>query len=177
MSERPVDTEHWQQYLSPVDSDAYRQVMGRFVTGVTIITTRSGDIDHAMTANAIMSVSLDPLLLVISVEREARFHDAVLEAGAWGVSLLPESGRATAAWLSTRGRPLHGQLARIPFHRGPETGMALLDDALGTIECHTFNTVPAGDHTLLLGDVRSVSITDRPGDALVYYRGAFGVQR
>ena len=164
-------------YRDPVDPDAYRQVMGRFVTGVTIITTRVGDIDHAMTANAIMSVSLDPLLVVVSVEREARFHDAVLESGVWGVSLLPESGRAAASWLSTRGRPLHGQLDRIDFHRGVETGVALLDHALGTLECHTRDTVPAGDHTLVLGDVRSVSITDRPGDALVYYRGAFGVQR
>jgi flavin reductase (DIM6/NTAB) family NADH-FMN oxidoreductase RutF len=55
--------------------------------------------------------------------------------------------------------------------------MALLDDALGTLECRTYDTVPAGDHTLVIGDVRSISITDRPGDALIYYRGAFGVQR
>jgi flavin reductase (DIM6/NTAB) family NADH-FMN oxidoreductase RutF len=96
-----------------VDPDAYRQVMGRFATGVSVVTTRIGEIDHAMTANAIMSVSLEPVLMVISVEREARFHDAVIEAGAFGVSLLPESGRATAAWLSTRGRPLHGQLDRV----------------------------------------------------------------
>jgi flavin reductase len=160
-----------------VDPDAYRQVMGRFATGVSVVTTRIGEIDHAMTANAIMSVSLEPVLMVISVEREARFHDAVIEAGAFGVSLLPESGRATAAWLSTRGRPLHGQLDRVKFHRGEQTGMALLDDALGTLECRTYDTVPAGDHTLVIGDVRSISITDRPGDALIYYRGAFGVQR
>lgn len=160
-----------------VDPDAYRQVMGRFATGVSVVTTRVGDIDHAMTANAIMSVSLEPLLMVISVEREARFHDAVIEAAAFGVSLLPESGRATAAWLSTRGRPLHGQLDRVNFHRGEQTGMALLDDALGTLECRTYDTVRAGDHTLVIGNVLSISITDRPGDALIYYRGAFGVQR
>lgn len=160
-----------------VDPDAYRQVMGRFATGVSIISTRIGDIDHAMTANALMSVSLEPLLMVISVEREARFHDAVIDAGAWGVSLLPESERKTAAWLATRGRPLHGQLDRVQFHRGERTGMALLDNALGTLECHTFDTVPAGDHTLVIGNVVSVSIADRPGDALIYYRGAFGVQR
>lgn len=160
-----------------VDPDVYRQVMGRFATGVSIVTTRLGGIDYAMTANAIMSVSLDPLLMVISVEQEARLHDAVIETGVWGVSLLPESGRATAAWLATRGRPLHGQLDRVPFHRGQETGVALLDDVLGTLECRTHDTVSAGDHTLVIGNVLSVSITDRPGAALVYYRGAFGVQR
>ncbi|WP_446664740.1 flavin reductase family protein [Flexivirga sp. B27] len=160
-----------------VDPDAYRQVMGRFATGVSVVSTRIGQIDHAMTVNALMSVSLEPLLMVISVEREARFHDAVLDAGAWGVSLLPESERKTAAWLATRGRPLHGQLDRVPHHHGEHTGMALLDNALGTLECTTHDTVVAGDHTLVIGNVRSVSITERPGDALIYYRGAFGVQR
>ncbi|RNI19549.1 flavin reductase [Flexivirga caeni] len=150
--------------------------MGRFVTGVSVISTRAGDLDHAMTANALMSVSLDPVLMAVSIEREARFHDAVMEAGKWGVSLLPESERRVAAWLATRGRPLHGQLDRVDFHRGPETGVALLDNAMATLECHTFDTVRAGDHTLLIGHVLSVSIAARPGDALIYYRGAFGVQ-
>ncbi|WP_265446063.1 flavin reductase family protein [Flexivirga meconopsidis] len=165
------------QEPEPVDPDAFRQVMGRLVTGVTVVTTKAGGLDHAMTANAVMSVSLEPLLVVLSVEKEARFHDAVLESGVWGVSILPESARAAAAWLATRGRPLHGQLDRIAHHRGAVTGVALLDDALGTLECHTFDTVGAGDHSLLIGNVRSLTITERPGDALVYYRGAFGVQR
>lgn len=160
-----------------VDPDEYRQVMGRFATGVSIVSTRSGGIDHAMTANALMSVSLEPLLMVISVEKEARFHDAVIDAGVWGVSLLPDTERKTAAWLATRGRPLHGQLDRVDFHRGEQTGVALLDSALGTLECHTFDTVSAGDHTLVIGNVISVSIANRPGDALIYYRGTFGVQR
>lgn len=165
------------QLSEPVDPDTFRQVMGRLVTGVTVITTKVGELDHAMTANAVMSVSLDPLLVAISVEQDARFHDAVLEAGVWGVNILPEGARAAAAWLATRGRPLHGQLDRIPHHHGPATGVALLDGAMGTLECHTQDTLPAGDHTVFLGNVRSLTIEERPGDALVYYRGAFGVQR
>lgn len=154
-------------------SDVYRQAVGRLATGVTVVTSRIGTLDHAMTANAVASVSLDPLLLLVCVEREARFHDAILESGRWGVSILPADGRATADWLATRGRPLHGQLDRTPTHRGPVTGVALLDGALAALECETTDAHLAGDHTIVVGRVRSVEIDDRGGPALVYYRGRY----
>jgi flavin reductase len=159
-------------YVDPT-SDVYRLAVGRLVTGVTVVTSRLGGLDHAMTANAVTSVSLEPLLLLVCVEREARFHDAVLDSGVWGVSILPAEGRAAADWLASRGRPLHGQLDRIPTHRGAVTGVALFDDALATLECETTDAHPAGDHTVVVGRVRSVEIPDRVGSALVYYRGRY----
>lgn len=159
-------------YVDP-SSDVYRLAVGRLATGVTVVTSRIGTIDHAMTANALASVSLDPVLILVCVEREARFHDAITETGRWGVSILPVTARATADWLATRGRPLHGQLDRIPSHRGPVTGVALLDEAMATLECETTDAYPAGDHTVVIGHVRSVEISDHPGDALVYYRGRY----
>lgn len=159
-------------YLDP-SSDVYRVAVGRLVTGVTVVTSRVGYLDHAMTANAVASVSLEPLLLLVCVEREARFHDAITGSGVWGVSILPAPGRATADWLATRGRPLHGQLDRIPFHRGAATGVALLDGALATLECETTDAHEAGDHTIVVGRVRAVEILDEASDALVYYRGHY----
>ena len=153
-------------------SDVYRLAVGRLATGVTIVSSRLGGIDHAMTANAVASVSLEPLLVLVCVEREARFHDAIVESGVWGVSILPSTGRATADWLATRGRPLHGQLDRVPTHRGV-TGVALLDESLATLECESTDTYAGGDHTIVVGRVLSVEISDRPGDALVYYRGRY----
>lgn len=155
-------------------SDAFRQAMGRFATGITVVTSLAAGMDHAMTANALTSVSLEPKLLLVCVEQEARFHDAITESGTWGVSILAGTSRGLADWLATRGRPLHGQLDRIGVHRGPATGVALLDDALATIECQTTNTYPGGDHTIVVGQVLSVEITDHPGDALLFYRGRFG---
>ena len=159
--------------MTEVDPYDYRRISGRFATGVTVITTRADGIDHAMTANAVTSVSLDPVLMLISVEREARFHDAVLDSGIWGVSILQAAARPVAAWLSTRGRPLHGQLDRVPHGRGPATGVALVDQALAHLECRTVDTHPAGDHTLVIGHVISMTSLDQEGDALVYYRGQF----
>ena len=109
-----------------VTGDQLRQVMSRFATGVTVVTTTAGEHDHAMTANTFTSVSLDPPLVLVCVEQDTSWHDSVTAAGVWGVSILPASSRAAAGWLSTGGRPLLGQLGRVPHHRG-ELGVALLD--------------------------------------------------
>ena len=156
------------------DIDGYRRAMGRFATGVTMLTTRIGDVDYAMTASALTSVSLEPLLLLVCVEREARFHDLVLEAGFWGVSVMSVGDRPGADWLATRGRPMHGQLDRIAHHHGSRTGVALLNSALATFECRTTDVHPAGDHSIVVGEVVSVASAPRPGEALVYYRGRYG---
>jgi flavin reductase len=156
------------------DIDTFRRAMGRFVTGVSMLTTRSRDVDYAMTASALTSVSLEPLLILVCIEREARFHDTVLEAGFWGVSVLSARDRPAADWLATRGRPLHGQLDLIAHHHGPKTGVALLDDALSTFECRTTAVHPAGDHSIVVGEVVSVASATPSGEALVYYRGRYG---
>lgn len=157
-----------------VDPDDYRRVVGRLASGVTVVTTRVGSIDHAMTANAVISVSLDPVLMLVSVEREARFHDAVMESGVWSINVLHAGARAAATWLSTRGRPLHGQLDRVAHTRAPITGVAWLRDAMARFELRTADTHRAGDHTLLVGNVLSMQTQDDAQEALVYYRGQFG---
>ncbi|MDF2093383.1 flavin reductase family protein [Knoellia sp. 3-2P3] len=153
--------------------DRFRLAMGRFATGVSILTTVSGGHDHAMTANAIASVSMDPMLVLACIEVDARFHDAVKDAGTWGVSVLAADQRPTADWLATQGRPLHGQLDRVPHHRGT-TGVALLDGALATIECQTTDIHPAGDHSIVVGEVVSLGVAEHPGAALMYYRSRYG---
>ena len=155
------------------DLDQFRLAMGRFATGVTILSTLWRGHDHAMTANAIASVSMEPMLVLACVEIDARFHEAIAEAGTWGVSILSSSQRPTADWLATQGRPLHGQLDRIPYHRGG-TGVALLDGALATIECQTTDIHPAGDHSIVVGEVVSLGVAEHPGAALTYYRSRYG---
>lgn len=154
--------------------DGFRLAMGRFATGVTILTTVAAGHDHAMTANAITSVSLDPVLVLACVEVDARFHEALVESGRWGISVLAADQRPTAQWLSTRGRPLHGQLDRVPYRRGERTGVALLEGALATIECQTVDIHPGGDHSIVVGEVVSVAVTDHHVDALLYYRSRYG---
>lgn len=157
-----------------LEPDLFRIAMGRFATGVTVLSTLWQGHDHAMTANALASVSMEPMLLLACVEIDARFHDALAESGVWGVSILSSAQRPAADWLATQGRPLHGQLDRIPHSRGT-TGVALLAGALATIECQTTDIHPAGDHSIVVGEVVSLGVAEHPGDALVYYRSRYGV--
>jgi flavin reductase (DIM6/NTAB) family NADH-FMN oxidoreductase RutF len=161
----------------PLGTDAdvarFRRAMARYASGVTVVTTVVGGVDHAMTANALTSVSLEPLLMLVCVEREARFHDAVVEAGVWGVSVLDESARSVSQWLATRGRPLHGQLDRVPHRTGELTGVALLEQSLATLECRTTDVHAAGDHSIVVGEVLSIDLPDSPAGPLLYHRGGY----
>ena len=101
------------------DPARFRQAMGRLAAGVTVLTTFADGHDHAMTADTLTSVSLDPLLVLVCVENEARWHEAVVDAPFFGVSVLAADQRPLSEWFATRGRPLHGQLDRAPHHRHP----------------------------------------------------------
>jgi len=140
--------------VSDVDQAAFRRAAGQFPGGIVVVTTSGG---HAMTVSAFASVSLEPPLVLFCAEKIARFHDAVLEAGAWAVSILAEDAEKTARWLATRGRPLEGQLDELPHHPGPATGAPLLDGALATLECQTYAVYDGGDHSIVVGRVTAVN--------------------
>ena len=139
--------------MSDVDQAAFRRAAGQFPGGIVVVTTSGG---HAMTVSAFASVSLEPPLVLFCAEKIARFHDAVLAAGAWAVSILGEDAEKTARWLATRGRPLAGQLDGLPHHPGRVTGAPVLDGAVAALECQTYAVYEAGDHSIIVGQVTAV---------------------
>lgn len=160
--------------LSPVDPGTYRSALRRLASGVTVVTTRVDGVDHAMTATAFAPVSLDPPLVMVCVDRSARIHTPLIESLAWGVSLLaatPEA-RAASRWLARRGRPLDGQLDEVAVSRGV-TGVALLEEAVARLECRTAGHHPAGDHTIVLGEVVTAVQGDPDARPLVYHAGDY----
>jgi flavin reductase len=132
-----------------------RRAASRYATGVAVVTTVVDGVDHAMTANSFTTVSLDPLLALVCVERDSRFHEAVLAAGVWSVSFLAEGDEQLARWFATRGRPLTRQFDGVPTRRGAN-GCLLLADALAGLELRTDQVVPAGDHDIVVGAVTAV---------------------
>ena len=162
----------------PPTAAEFREAVSRFATGITVVTCVVDGVDHAMTANAFASVSLDPVLVLVSVERESRFHDAVSATSAWGVSILSADAEPVARWLATKGRPLEGQLDKVAHHRSPALGVALIDNALATLECRTVDTHRAGDHDIVIGEVVAIATrADRAvgdphplAEPLLYYR-------
>lgn len=154
-----------------LSAQRFRRATARYATGIAVVTTVADGVDHAMTANSFTSVSLDPLLALVCVERDSRFHGAVLAAGIWVVSFLPEGQEATARWFATRGRPLAGQFDRVPTRRAAN-GCLLLTEGLAALEMTTHQVVRAGDHDVLIGAVTEVhdAVEGRP---LVYFGSAF----
>ncbi len=150
----------------------FRHAMGRLAKGVSVATTLVDGRDHAMTVDSFTSVSLDPVLVLICVEKDARFHSAVLDAGRWGVTVLSAAQRPAAQWFATRGRPLVGQLDGWPTHRAP-SGVALLDGGLAEFDVETRAVHPAGDHSVIIGEVVGLKLASDPAESLVFYRGGF----
>jgi flavin reductase (DIM6/NTAB) family NADH-FMN oxidoreductase RutF len=150
----------------------FRRATARYATGIAIVTTLADGVDHAMTANSFTSVSLDPLLALVCVERDSRFHAAVIGVDAWAVSFLPEGQEATARWFATRGRPLEGQFDRVPTTRAAN-GCLLLTDGLAALELRTEQIVTAGDHDILIGVVTQVHDAVEGARPLVYFGSTF----
>ncbi len=148
------------------DTKLLRACMGLFATGVTIVTYLADGKPAGMTANAFMSVSLDPPLVLISVRASSRFNEWVRPGVRYGINLLAESQRPLSMHFG--GSPNEGLDA--PFINEQQT--PLLDGSLAQIVCRTVDVHPAGDHYLYIGEVEYVRFGEheRP---LVFYGGKY----
>lgn len=142
------------------------------------MSTLQDGVAHAMTANAFTSVSLDPPLVLVCVDKGVRMHDAVLECGFWAVSVLADSHQEIAERFAKSGRHLRSQFDGVATAAGPKTGCPLIEGALSWLECRTWATYEGGDHTIVVGEVLSLG-TDEPVDpaALIYYAGKYRALR
>lgn len=159
-----------------ITPDEFRRVMGRFTTGVTIVTTRAGDDVHGTTMSAVCSVSLQPPLVLVCVDHESDIHALIRESGVFAVNILHERQAGLAVELSHKGTA--EQLAAHQLenlqHRNGETGAPLLEDSLAYVECRVENTVEAGDHTIYIGAVVAAGVNPGADRPLLHYEGRYG---
>jgi len=153
----------------PVSSDDFRAALGRFASGVTVVTTKDalGEL-HGITVSAFCSVSLQPPMVLICIEKTAGSHPALEESNVFIVNLLRE-GEAGISELFASVRP--DKFAQVKFKPGIE-GVPVLDDALATLECRVKFSYHGGDHSIFVGDVEKVTIDE--GKPLLYFRGEYG---
>jgi flavin reductase (DIM6/NTAB) family NADH-FMN oxidoreductase RutF len=155
-------------------SREFRDAVGMFTTGITVIAARSQRLGHGMTANAFASVSLDPLLVLVCVVRDALMHKVLEEVGRFAVSVLAADQEDLARYFSDAGRPTGmAQFLPVAWHPGPLTGAPLLDGALAYLECDVEAAYDGGDHTVFLGRVRGVERASADGDPLLYFGGDY----
>jgi flavin reductase (DIM6/NTAB) family NADH-FMN oxidoreductase RutF len=152
------------------DPRALRQALGRFATGITVITTctKTGKLE-GMTANSFSSVSLDPPLVLWSLRRQAPSLAGFLEAGCFAVNILSADQGATSRHFAT---PVADKFEGVDWEPG-HGGCPLLPGCLASFECDTDQVVEAGDHVILIGRIRHV--THQDGTPLVFHGGQYGV--
>jgi flavin reductase (DIM6/NTAB) family NADH-FMN oxidoreductase RutF len=152
--------------------DEFRRAMGRFATGVTLITTRLGDDLHGMTANAVTSLSLDPMRVLVCVDKAADTHDILSKAGVFAVNILNRrQAEISDRFAKKEFDGAHG-LDDIP-HGFAVTGSPIIEGAIAYLDCRTAMEHHGGDHTIFIGEV--LEAKELSEDApLVFYRGKYG---
>jgi 3-hydroxy-9,10-secoandrosta-1,3,5(10)-triene-9,17-dione monooxygenase reductase component len=154
-----------------VDPLAYRSIIGSFATGVTVITAAADGELQGMTANAVTSLSLDPVMLLICVDRGSHTHRILEAGGAFAVNILGEHQEDVSRLFAKKAEPERGTLRGQPFRIG-KSGAPVLEDCLAFVECRIAEVHSGGDHTIFLGEVVDLGIVNdvRP---LLFFRGAY----
>lgn len=152
----------------PVSADEFRAALSRFASGVTVVTTKDADGDlHGITVSAFSSVSLEPPLVLICIEKKAGSHDAITQSGKFAVNFLD----STQLSLSER---FAAQIT--DKFEGPEMsmnidGIPILSGCIAHLECIVKQAYDGGDHTIFIGEVENTATHD--GDPLLYFRGGY----
>ncbi len=151
-----------------IDTSELRRVMGHFATGVTVITTRDEDgKPFGLTANAVTSVSLVPPLLLICVDKSADTYPYFDRSGVFAVNILADNQEALSRRFATSGIE---KFEGIGFQRSA-MGCAILDDAVGHLDCRIVQSFDAGDHTIYMGEIDTADANDVP--PLLFFRGGY----
>ncbi len=158
--------------LSTLDVALFKQVMRRFVTGLMVVTVQVGEEVHAMTANAIASVSLDPMLMLVCVEKKGRTHELITQARTFGLSILSDAqeelGKKFAYDHDARANPhAHARWTKAV------TGAPILTDSLGYLDCRVVSMYDGGDHTIFVGEVLAAQLGRQKNGPLIYYDSKF----
>jgi flavin reductase (DIM6/NTAB) family NADH-FMN oxidoreductase RutF len=161
-----------------IGSDRFRRVLGHFVTGVTVVTALDGERPFGITVNALSSVSLDPPLVMVALDRRRFLTPIVRSAGRYAVNILSEDQQALSdCFAGAPVEPGREDFCGAAWHAG-ETGLPLLDGAIATLECTVVETFSAGDHDLFIGRVDTLANeTDHPMPLLYYRRRYLRIER
>jgi flavin reductase (DIM6/NTAB) family NADH-FMN oxidoreductase RutF len=138
--------------VTQLDKGSFRHAMSHFASGVTIMTTTAAGRMHGMTVSAFASQSLDPLLILVSVERSTTMHKLVMESRAFAINILGERAEATARFFADNARLDGPEFNEGAYHLGA-TGAPILEEATAYLEATLERTLEAGDHTIMVGRV------------------------
>ncbi len=151
----------------PVDEARFRQAMGHFASGVTVVTTQHDERLYGMTISSFSSLSLDPPLVLICVDTSIITHDAIRDAGQFVVNVLEQRQEHLSRRFASRELDKFVGVA----WRSGLLGLPVLEGVLTAIECRLHSVLPGGDHSIFIGEVINVEIG--VGAPLLYYRRGY----
>ena len=155
-----------------MDNEAKKTVLNRFPYGLYAITVSHGGNDHAMTANWVMQAAFEPPMVVTAVENGSKTIEMIRDSRHFAVNVLQEGQRDLAAKLGRTSEQAPQKLKGIKTKPAPGANTPVLADCLGWVECRLITTLPAGDHTLVLGEVIAAG-ADHEGEALTPSEAGF----
>jgi flavin reductase (DIM6/NTAB) family NADH-FMN oxidoreductase RutF len=157
----------------PMDQRTFRNIMGTFATGVTVITmpTRDGGA-WGMTANSFTSLSLDPTLVVVCVDKSTRTHEFMLDTDAWAVNILAADQEAVSRNFALKEGNEERQMIGTAWRPG-QTGAPIIEGVLSYLDCRTYAKCDGGDHTIFLGEVVEAGVSEEKTEPLLFYRGKY----
>ena len=154
--------------LINIDTRLYRRTCGQFVTGITVVTTLdSHGHPHGMTVNSFSSVSLDPPLVLVSIDLKNAILGHFISSSWFAINVLAEHQEDLSRRFSG---PSENRFLKVDWHAGP-SGTPLLDGVLAHLECSVVQTYEAGDHTVLIGEVRRAACTE--GKPLIFFNSKY----
>ena len=152
----------------PIDKDEFRAALSRFASGVTVVTTKDTDGNlHGLTVSAFCSVSLEPPLILICIDKHTASHNAFQQSNHFVVNVLHEE---QIHYSNQFAAPIADKFDGIAYHLGIE-GIPVLADALVNLECRLVNAHDDGDHTIFVGQIEKSHTSD--GKPLVYFYGDY----
>ncbi len=152
----------------PVGKEEFRTALSRFASGVTVVTTKNKDGKlFGITVSAFCSVSLDPPLVLICIDKKTGSHHAFHEAGCFIVNFLREDQQDLSNHFASS---LDDKFSKVQHHIN-ESGLPVLQDSLATLECKLIYSYEGGDHTIFVGEVEKTSVGE--GNPLIYFRGQY----
>ena len=148
----------------------FRDAMARLPSGVVVVAARSGDAYRGMTVSSLVSISLDPPMVLVAIERESATLTAIKESTAFNASLLTRDQEFIADRLAGRAPAIDARWSTLP-HRLGANGLPLLEGCAAWLECRLLDVHPAGDHEVCIGAVEAAEAGS--GDPLVLWDRAF----
>ncbi len=153
----------------PIDQEGLKEALRGWASGVTVVTSRTGDQMHGMTVSAFSSVSIDPPLVLVCANRASITHRIIEAGGVFAVNILAAHQRDVSV-LFASAEDEDSRLKRVRWTEG-ETGAPLIDEARAALECRVASAHREGSHTIYVGQVEAVHVTD--AKPLLYYGGSY----